>query len=181
MEYFTKKRVMFGTKESEHKAIEVDDAGRLTEAIYTVVTASTQHFTGIINQNCWETENLTTNTDGNPISNRITIKEVNIQSEANLHFVLWFFSTDGFYNSDVDLDSFAEWVNLDIPTLARRIDTNCDATLNTQYYLQISGLEILYSDEDESNEIHAGLQNISAVAKGAGDAVQIDIRYSDRI
>lgn len=151
------------------------------ERIHTVETDSAVHFTGAISQNCWETENLTLNTDGNPISNKITIKEVNIQSSANLHYVLWFFSTDGFYNSNIDMDSFVEWVDLDIPTLARRIDTNCDGTLNTQYFLQISALEILLQDEDSTNELHLGLQCISALGKLATDGVQIDIRYSDRL
>ena len=151
------------------------------ERIRTAQTVSTTHFTEAISQNCWETENLTEDTDGNPIPNKITIREVNIQSEANLYYVLWFYSTDGFFNSDIDIDSFVEFVELDIPTLGRRIDTNCDATLNSQWYLQISGLALLLEDEDSSNELHMGLQCISAAGKGVGDAVQIDIRFSDRI
>ena len=150
------------------------------ERIRTAETVSTTHFTTAISQNCWETENLTEDTDGNPIPNKITVREVNIQSEANLYYVLWFYSTDGFFNSDIDIDSFSEFVELDIPTLGRRIDTNCNGTLNSQWYLQISSLELLLSDEDLSNELHLGLQCISPAGKGTGDHVQIDVKYTPR-
>jgi len=52
-----------------------------------------------------------------------------------------------------------------------------------QYRLNVSSLDILYEDYDQTKELHISLQNLSAVSKNAGSTgeVQLDIKMSPRL
>lgn len=136
-------------------------------------TLKASHFTGNIPQNKHETENIT-----GLGFNKISILGINIQTTQNLHFALWFWGKDIFDSIDLDADSFLDFAELDIPTNGKRIWNG--AAFN-QYYLNVSGLKIIYEDEDETQELHISLQNRSPTAKAAGSNVQIDILYSPRL
>ena len=74
------------------------------------------HFTGALAKNASEQENL----EGLK-SDRITITQVNIRSEQNLHYQLLFFSKDGFTDSDLDVDSFIGAVDLNLPVYGKAV------------------------------------------------------------
>ena len=131
------------------------------------------HFTGEILQNAHETENIT-----GLQFNKVNVLGINIQTSQNLHMALWFWAKDTFENVDLNEDSFLDFLELDIPTNGKRI---WDGSAFNQYYLNVSGLGIMYEDEDQSQELHISLQNLSSTAKAAGSNVQIDILYSPRL
>ena len=145
-----------------------------SEKILIIETDKDSHFTGAITQFSHETENLTGLSD-----NKIFIRGVNIQSDQPLKFRLIFWTSDSFSDVDLDLDSYIDDVVLDMS------DEQSTFRISSagQYYLNISNLNILYEDEDSSNEIHCSLQNLSATSKiaGATGEVQIDIKYAPRL
>lgn len=142
------------------------------EATSILETVSTTHFTDAILINNHEEENLTGLTE-----DKVYIRGVNIQSAQNLHYRLIFWSKDTFDNTAIDTDSYLDDVDLDMTAApAFRIGAA------NQYYLNVSGLGIIYEDEDETKELHMSLQNVAGPAKNAGAAgeVQLDILYSPR-
>lgn len=145
-----------------------------SERISIIETDKDTHFTGAITQFNHETENLAGLSD-----DRVFIRGVNIQSDQPLKFRLIFWTKDSFANVDLDLDSYIDDVILDMS------DTSSTFRIAGagQYYLNLSNLNILYEDEDSSNEIHCSLQNLSSVDKNAGATgeVQIDIKYAPRL
>lgn len=160
--------------------VSVDSAGLMqsdvskSEKISIIKTDKDTHFTSAIVQFNHETENLTGLTD-----NKIFIRGVNIQSDQNLKFRLIFWTKDTFADTDLDLDTYIDDVILDMSDTTNTFRIN-----NTgQYYLNVSDLNILYEDEDSSNELHISLQNLSAVSKNAGATgeVQLDIKYAPRL
>jgi len=131
------------------------------------------HFTGAIVMNDHETENLT-----GLLSNRYMIRGVNIQSIQPLIYRLIFWSSSTFDNTDLDLDTYIDDVELDMSAApAFRINN-----IN-QYYLNVGDLAVIYEDFDITRTLHISLQNQSAVAKlaGAAGAVQLDIKMSPRL
>ena len=132
------------------------------------------HFTGAIVTNAQETENIT-----GLLSNRYMVRGVNIQSDQPLYFRLIFWGSDTFDDTDLDVDTFLDFVDLDMTGggAAFRI-----AGAN-QYYLNSGDLQIVYEDYDITRELHISLQNLSAVAKNAGTTgeVQIDIKMTPRL
>jgi len=153
----------------ESGRVEISKAERIE--IYS--TVSTIHFTGSIVMNAHETENLT-----GLASNRYMIRAVNIQSVQPLKFLLEFYGTDGFNNTNIDIDSFIDHVELDMTAYpAFRVDNA------NQYKLNVGALEILYEDYDITKELHMSLHNMSPTAKIASalGAVQIDLKISPRL
>ena len=148
------------------------------EKINVISSVSTVHFTDAITQNQHEMENIS-----GLKSNRIRIHGINIESKENLHFRLWMFATKDFFNAAIDTDSFRDFVSLDIPTGAERLDTDGDGAVDGQFYYERSGMDVNYEDVDGDHTLHLLLQNVSAAAKTAGavGAVQIDIKYSVRL
>lgn len=143
------------------------------EKVEVLSTNKDTNFIGAINQWAQEKANITGLT-----SNRYMIRGVNIQSTQPLKFQLLFWSSATFDNTDKNLDTFLDSVELDMsssPTF--QIDA-----IN-QYYLNISGLEIVYEDIDETQTLHISLQNLDPVAKLAGipGNVQIDIKMTPRL
>lgn len=118
------------------------------------------HFTGALAQYEAEAENIT-----GLLSNNIIIKQVTLLSEQQLYYRLHFFSKDVFESTDPDLDAYIGWLDFDLPTHGIRYK-------NTGLYrlsLMSEGEGLLrYIDEDESNELHVALENLSSTAKNAG-------------
>lgn len=144
-----------------------------SEKISVIKTIASAHFTDSIAQNEHESENIT-----ELFSDSVYVRGVNIQTTQNLHFRLIFWNKDTFENTDLDVDSYIDHVDLDIPTNGFRI---WDGAAFHQYYLDISGLGLIYEDLDETKELHISLQNLSPIAKSAGSNIQIDILYSPRL
>lgn len=147
-----------------------------SESIQFVKTNTLVHFTDAIVRYAHETENL------NGLSaDKIVIKEINVQSAQPLKYKLWLWSNDTFDDTNLNIDSFKTSVLLDF---SGTDDETVDRLNNAnQYYLDIIGLNILYEDLDESNEIHCSLQNLSSIDKiaGAAGAVQLDVAYAPRL
>jgi len=147
-----------------------------SESISFIRTNSLSHFTGAIVMNDHIIENLTGLSD-----DKIVIKEINVQSIQNLKYKLWFWSNNTFEDTDLNIDSYRTSILID---LTDSNDETMDRLNNAnQYYLDIRGLNILYEDLDELNEIHCSLQNLSPTAKIAGalGAIQLDIAYTPRL
>ena len=145
-----------------------------SEKISIIRTDKDINFTSSIVQYNHDTENLTGLTD-----NKVYIRGINAQSDQNLKYRLIFWTKDTFDDTDLDSDAYIDDVLLDFT------DTESVFRINNtnQYYINISGLGILYEDEDESNEIHCSLQNLSATSKNAGATgeIQIDFKYAPRL
>ena len=162
------------------KTIAVDTLGLMqtdvskSEKISIIRTDKDINFTSSIVQYNHDTENLTGLTD-----NRVYIRGINAQSDQNLKYRLIFWTKNTFDDTDLDSDAYIDDVLLDFT------DTESVFRINNtnQYYINISGLGILYEDEDESNEIHCSLQNLSATSKNAGATgeIQIDFKYAPRL
>ena len=143
------------------------------EEIEIINTDKDLHFTEQITVNRQEKENIT-----GLSGNKYLIRGVNIQSDQNLKYRLIFWSKDTFNNTDLDTDSYIDDVILDMTkSSAFKID---DAN---QYRLNVSSLDILYEDYDQTKELHISLQNLSSVSKNAGSTgeVQLDIKMSPRL
>jgi hypothetical protein len=135
---------------------------------YSVRTDKDTHFTGAIAQNAKEDENvvLPGALDGIRGNARGYIKGIMIQSDENLAWELAFWSTDGFENTDLDLDTFISRWSFVVADGVRFGGTG-------QYYYYIEGLKIPYVDEDNTGELHMSLVNRSAAAKTAGAAGEV--------
>jgi len=172
--------VMKGNYSGSLETVAVDSNGLMqtdvskAEKISIIETDKDTHFTGAISQYDHEEENLTGLTD-----NRIFVRGVNIQSDQNLKFRLIFWTKDTFADTDLNDDSYIDDVILDMSDSENTFRIN-----NTnQYYLNVSDLNILYEDEDATNELHISLQNLSPTDKAAGATgeVQLDIKYAPRL
>lgn len=141
-------------------------------SVYTIRSDKDTHFTGGINQNAKEDENLT----GLPC-NKIRIVGIALQSDQNLRYRAIFWKTDGFDDTDLDSDKFCGEIEVDLVTYGFRIGAA------NQYYLDVrltAGID--YEDEDVSQELHVSLQNLSATAKnsGATGEIAIEVYYEMR-
>lgn len=133
----------------------------------TIASDKDSHFAGAIAQYATEEENLT-----GLIGNKIKITGVSIQSDQALDYRLILFSKDSFADTDLDSDKFIGELELDLPSYGFRI-----AGAN-QYYMAVTGLNICYEDEDETNEIHVALQNLSATGKNAGATGEVKVLFT---
>ena len=127
------------------------------------------HFTGALLTNAKEDESIT-----GLASNKIIIRRIVAQSDQNLHYRALLWRTDGFDNTDLDLDTFAGEVDLDFPAIGFRI-----AGAN-QYYVDLE-CELEYQDSDASRELHISLLNQDATAKNAGATgeIAIEVYYEE--
>lgn len=171
--------VIKGNYSGTLETIAVDSAGFMqadvskAEKIEIISTDKDTHFTGTINYLDHEKENITGLT-----VNKYMIRGVNIQSIQPLKFRLVFWGKDTFDNTDLDVDSYIDDVELDMSQdPAFRINNA------NQYRLNVGDLNILYEDYDVTNELHISLQNLSATAKNAGATgyVQLDIKMTPRL
>ena len=112
------------------------------------------------------------------LTNKYTIKGINIQSVQQIDFDLIFFSSAIFDTPGVlDTDTFLDSVELDMTAFPTFRINNLN-----QWRLAVSNLNILYEDIDLSNTLHVGLLNLGPIPKLAGvaGAVQIDFKMSPR-
>lgn len=128
-------------------------------------------FTGAIVQNAKEDANLA----GLPM-NKVMIKKVTLQAKENLDFIVIFWATNGFDDTDLDLDKLEDWVRFNLAGTSG-VDVLRIAGAN-QYYGAVSGLNIPYEDEDRTNTLHASLLNLSAGAKTAGAAGEVVVEVT---
>jgi len=147
------------------------------ERIMTISTDKDVHFTEAIGLNEIEYEDIP-----GLVTNKITIRGVNIQAKQAMLYTLWLWKSATHASSDLDEDSFRDFINLDVSTSGKRIAGS------GQWYLQTSNLCILYEDDDPPTAegyytLHLGLMVSSGSGKSAGEAgaCQLDITYSPRL
>ena len=122
------------------------------------------HFTGAIIQNAKEDEDIT-----GLKGNKYIIDNVAIQADQNLKFEVWFWSKDTKDDTDLDIDTFLGFVEIDLSTSGVRI-----GGVN-QYYDNKTGIQIMYEDKDATNELHVSLLNRSSTTKLAGATGEVKI------
>lgn len=133
---------------------------------HTLRSDKDDHFTGAIAQNAIEEESLT-----GLIANKVKITGVVILSDQQLDYRVILFSTDGFADADLDVDSLFNEVELDLLSYGWRIaDTG-------KYCMVVTGLDIDYIDDDASKELHVALQNLSSTSKTAGADGEVILRF----
>jgi len=141
------------------------------QAFQTIRSDKDSHFTGGLAQNAKEDENLT-----GILSNKIRIVGISLQSDQQLHYKVLFWKTDGFDDSDLDVDTFCGEVDVDLAIYGIQIGGA------NQWYLDVRGVVLDYEDEDASNELHVSLLNKDATSKNAGATGEcvLDIYYEIR-
>jgi len=147
------------------------------ERIMTISTDKDEHFTEAIELNEIEYEDIP-----GLVTNKITIRGVNIQAKQAMLYTLWFWKSATHASSDLNEDSYRDFVNLDVATSGKRIADS------GQWYLQSSNLCILYEDDDPPTAegyytLHLGLMVSAGSGKSAAPdgACQLDIMFSPRL
>lgn len=135
--------------------------------IAPIRTDKDSHFTTELVQGAMETENISMSADMATIDiDRLLITGLLLQASRNLEYGVIFWPTDGFDDTDLDLDKSLGYVNF------AKSDGKQVAGAN-QYYYPSENLKIYYRDEDQTNEIHVGLVNRSSTTKQAGDTIKM--------
>jgi hypothetical protein len=130
---------------------------------YEVVSLKGTHFTGAIAQNAAEYESITllgalAGINGNA---RGQVRSITVISDENLDWEILLFRKNTFGTADLDADSFiGRWsfVAADAVRIAGA----------GSYYYYIDGLDVQYTDDDNTGRLHVALINRSAAAKTAG-------------
>ncbi len=148
-----------------------------SETPYTLSSTSSTSgtsFTSALAMNYMQTINLP-----GLVANKIKIIAVNGQSKQNLKYRLIFWSSATADDTNIDLDKYVTDVVMDFTDILSTFQIDTGGGLVNQYYLDVSGLEALYEDEDSTVTLHVSLQNLSAIAKlaDAAGAVQFDFKY----
>ena len=146
-----------------------------TGPIHHVRSETDTHFNTEIVQYAADNENLAFPA-GLVGCGECVIEAVVIQSIQNLDWYVYIFGTDGFDNTDLDLDYFIEYV-------AFATSTGLQVGATAQYYYSSTNLNIPYKDLDWDSsketaaELHIALVNRNSTAKNAGDTgdVLLDI------
>ena len=147
------------------------------EKIYVIRTTSTLHFTGALALNAEEYENIDMAAQAFKY-NKLSIIGINLQSIQNLKYQVSFYESDTFADTDLDVDTFLAFHELDMSTPpAFRV------AAAGQYKMEISDLNTTYEDAEETFELHVGLLNLSGASKIAGalGAVQLDFLVTPRL
>ena len=141
------------------------------QKFYTVSTDKDSYFTTGLAQYAKEDESIT-----GLLSNKVRITNIVIQADQNLHFWLVFWSTDGYDNTDLDLDTFLGAVELDLSVWGLRPGGA------NQYYMSLEDVNLDYQDVDGTNELHISLYNADTTSKiaGATGEVKVDFKYEMR-
>jgi len=116
-------------------------------------------------------------------SNQIKIVAINGQSIQPLKYRLIFWSSSTANTTDLDTDKYVTDVIMDFSDNLSTFQIDTGGGLVNQYYLDVSDLVGLYTDDDGTVTLHMSLQNLSPVAKIAGalGAVQFDIKYGMKV
>lgn len=132
-----------------------------------IITDKDSHFTTELAQYVTEEENIS-----GLNSNKVMIYAIVIESDQQLNFRLHFFSKDIFADADLDVDTWIGFVDLDLVSHGVRYgNTN-------QWLLNITSDQgqLLYEDEDETEELHLALENLSSQTKNAGATGEIKLK-----
>lgn len=129
------------------------------------------HFTGAIAQNAQEAESIAIPDVRN--TNEFIIEAVSLQSDQQLDWDIFLWGTDGYDNTDLDLDFFVEFVSFATSDGKQIAGAG-------QFYYASSGLNIPYKDLDGTGELHLSLVNRNASAKNAGGTGEVVIVVSMR-
>jgi len=124
------------------------------------------NFTGALAQNASEDANL-----AGLVSNQIVIKDVVVIADQQLAFEIQLFTTDGFSNADLDLDTY-------LGSIRFSEGDGKQVGGAGPFYYDVHGLDLFYTDADGTNEIHARLVNRSATAKNAGATGEIVVKFA---
>ena len=148
-----------------------------SEEIEILSSDKDEHFTEAIALNAIEYEDI----DG-LIASKINIRGIYLQAKEPMLYTLWLWKDSGHANTDLNLDSNKDMINLDVGTSGKRI------AVAGQYYLPLTGLTVSYEDTESPSaagtySLHCGLMVSSGAGKSAGvpGEVQIDISYSPRL
>ncbi len=141
--------------------------------VATLKTDKDVEFTGAIAQNAVEYEHIALPAALSGIGGRARVRltMINIISTENLDWDLMLFSKDTVATSDPDTNSFVGRWGF-VAANAVRI---AGAGL---YYYFISGLDVPYSDDDGTGELHVGLVNRSAASKTAGAGGNMTVSFT---
>ena len=134
------------------------------------------HFTGALIQNAIEVESVDFPSEwGTAGINECLIEGISIQSDQNLEWDVYLFSSSGHTDTDLDLDTFVDKFNW-ATTAGDRI-----AGAGQYYYPSPdNNMKIPYYDDSRKAQLHVALVNRSAGAKNAGATGEIKIRFALR-
>lgn len=134
------------------------------------------HFTGALAQNAIEVESINFPSIWRTAGvNECIIEGLSIQSDQNLEWDVYIFTSSEFDNTDLDLDVMIDMFNF--PTTAGKTI----AGANQYYYpFPANNISIPYSDAENTGKLHVGLVNRSATGKNAGATGEIVIRFALR-
>lgn len=152
-------------REASAEAFTAEVSVTMLQKFYTLSSDKDSHFTEAIVQGAKEDEDLT-----GLLSNKIRLTNVSIISDQALDFYLLFYNTDGFDDTDLDLDTFCGMVQLDLATYGKQLGA-------AQYYHSVEGLDLNYQDEDGTNELHVALYNASVTGKNAGATGEVAVQF----
>lgn len=131
------------------------------------------HFTGSLAQNAGEDENLTGLDSGSG-----SIEQVIILSDQNLAWEVQFYKTDGFDDTDLDLDTYCGSVVF-AQGDGRQVGGAGPYKYSSSY--MVSPINFLnYKDDDKTSEMHIKLVNRSATSKNAGATGEVIVMVAYR-
>ena len=105
----------------------------------------------------------------------MVIEAITLQSDQNLDWEVWLWSSSGANDTTLDDDAFVDQFNFPAPTGVRIAGAG-------QYYYNcpVNNRRVPYRDADNSSRVHIGLVNRSATAKLAGATGEVKIRLAVR-
>ena len=144
-------------------------AGR--ETFYLIRSDKDSHFTGALGQYAKEDENLV-----GMITNKGRISGITLESDQQLWYKVLIWSKDTFDDTDLDLDTLIGEIDMKLNIYGWQV--NGTGT----WYMDMRNLAVDIMDEDNSNELHISLMNMSGTGKAAGSSgeVVVQVTYSPR-
>jgi len=142
-------------------------AGR--EVFYTIRSDKDTHFTGALGQYAKEDENLS-----GMITNKAHITGITLVSDQQLWFKVLIWSKDTFDDTNLDLDTLLAEVDIKLDIYGWQVDGS------GPWRLDMRNLALDVFDDDNTNELHISLMNMSGTGKvaGASGEVVIQVTYS---
>lgn len=141
-----------------------------------VVSDKDLDFTEALAENRMEIESLSFPNSWSKVElHECIIENVTIQSKQNLEWDVWFFSTAGGNDADLDSDTFIDGFNFP-KTEGGQIENK-----GQYYYVSPTNhIAVPFKDENMTSKIHIGLINRSATAKYTGASGEVKIRIMVR-
>ena len=129
------------------------------------------HFSGALATNAGEDENLT-----GLKNDAILITGITVVSDQNLDWDVQFYSTDGFDDTDLDLDTFLgafKFVAADGDQVAATGPYKYSTSSSSNRFIGID-----YVDVDATKELHVKLVNRNATSKNAGATGEVVLTFT---